>query len=367
MHEFFNELPGDESNEQGDLLDLNEVMQAFGIAEWTNLGAVESSHAENLSLLVEVQGQRYVLRERPEGLMGEDPQHRYAFQRYLRQAGIPVPVLCSTPQGELVVTFGEDSFELQEWIEGEHFSTADRRSLAWVESAGTMLGRIHQTSQRYRGPQHIWPAEAHMGAVVQSYLELARSKADEVSVLAVSSALANWADQWEAVLPAAMMSLGAGKNALPEFHIHGDYHALNLRFDDTGITAVMGMEASRWEKRIFEVAYALFYFSALQWHPGESLTRPLVKRGFDPERAHHFLHAYAEIYPPLPGEAALLSDALSLIAPIATINGPLEDLFYAQQELDEALIEDVMERLSWAASLPAWLVRVRRSLPDMWV
>jgi Ser/Thr protein kinase RdoA (MazF antagonist) len=163
-----------------------------------------------------------------------------------------------------------------------------------------------------------------------------------------------------------MMSIGAGKASLPEFHIHGDYHALNLCFDDTGITAVMGMEASRWEKRIFEVAYALFYFSALQWNPGESLTRPLVKRGFEPERGRRFLHAYAEIYPPVQGEAALLGEALCLISPIATINGPLEDLFYTREELDATLIEDVMERLSWATSLPAWLVRVQRSLSEMW-
>lgn len=363
MDEFFNEPVAEE---QEDLLDLNEVMRAFGIDEWTNLGAVESSHAESLSLLVDVEGQRYMLRERPEGLMGEDPQHRYAFQHYLRGVGIPVPALRLTPQGESVITLGEDVFELQEWVVGEHFSTADRRSLTWVESAGAMLGRIHLASQRYKGSQHVWPLEAQMGAVVQSYLNLARSKADEMGVLAVASALANWADQWEAVLPAAMMSIGSSKKLLPEFHIHGDYHALNLRFDEMGVKAVMGMEATRWEKRIFEVAYALFYFSALQWKPDESLTRPLVKRGFEPERGRHFLHAYAEIYAPVRGEAALLGDALSIIAPIATINGPLEDLFYAQQELDEELIEDVMERLSWAASLPAWLARVRRSLSEMW-
>ena len=266
MHEFFNE---EAAEEQDDLLDLNEVMRAFGIDEWTNLGAVESSHAESLSLLVETQGQWYVLHERSEGLMGEDPQHRYAFQHYLREAGIPVPALRPNPQGESVVTLGEDFFELQEWVAGEHFSTTDRRSLKWVESAGTMLGRIHQASRHYKGHQHAWPVEAQIGAVVQSYLNLARSKADEMSVLAVASALANWADQWEAVLPAAMMSIGSNKNVLPEFHIHGDYHALNLRFDDAGITAVMGMEATRWEKRIFEVAYGLFYFSALQWNPAK--------------------------------------------------------------------------------------------------
>ena len=91
-----------------------------------------------------------------------------------------------------------------------------------------------------------------------------------------------------------------------------------------------------------------------------------MKRGFEPGRARHFLHAYGEVYPPVRGETVLLTDALMLISPIATINGPLEDLFYTQEEPDEALIDDVMERLSWAASLPAWLGRVRHSLAEMW-
>ena len=162
-----------------------------------------------------------------------------------------------------------------------------------------------------------------------------------------------------------MMSIGSA-HTLPELHIHGDYHALNLRFNSLGVTAVMGLEASRWEKRIFEVAYGLFSFSALAWQPGERLVRPLVKRGFDPERARQFLHAYGEVAPPVRGEAAVLADALTLMAPIATINGPLEDLFYASAVSEEMLIDDVLERLSWASSLPAWLRRVRPSLAEMW-
>jgi hypothetical protein len=55
-----------------------------------------------------------------------------------------------------------------------------------------------------------------------------------------------------------------------------------------------------------------------------------------------------------------------LVSPIATINGPLEDLFYTREGMDEALIDDVMERLSWASSLPGWLRRVRGSLVEMW-
>ncbi len=55
-----------------------------------------------------------------------------------------------------------------------------------------------------------------------------------------------------------------------------------------------------------------------------------------------------------------------LIAPIAIINGPLEDIFFTQEGMEESLIDDVLERLSWASSLPGWLNRVRKSLAEMW-
>src|ERR1019366_2521785 len=137
MHEFFDGQAQEIAEEQAqeDLLDLNEVMRAFGIDELTNLGPVESTHTENLSLLVETEGQRYILRERPEGLLGEDTQHRYTFQRYLQQAGIPVPELRPTLKGEPAAILGGDSFELQRWVAGEGFNKADSRSLRWVEAA----------------------------------------------------------------------------------------------------------------------------------------------------------------------------------------------------------------------------------------
>ena len=350
-----------------DVLDLNEVMKAFGVSQWQNLGPVESASPSSLSLQVEIEDQRYILRERPEGIIGEDLNFRYDFQHYLQQAGIPVPSFHLTPQGEPMVKVGEDYFELQQQIGGELFSTANPRSLDWVASAGSMLGRIHQASRHYTGHQHRWPPEAHIGAVVQGYLNLVRTRADGSPIQAVSSALSNCADQWETVLPSAMMAIGAGQN-LPEFHIHGDYHALNLRFGPFGVSAVTGLEAARWEKRIFELAYALFYFSALAWLPGSTSTPPLVKRGFEPERARSFLHAYSEYYPPVQGEATLLTDALQIVAPIVAVNGPLEDLFYAVPiEEDSALIDDVMEHLSWAALLPSWLNLLRRSIPEMWL
>lgn len=356
-------------DEQEDLLDLNEIMHSFGVDEWRNLGPIEPLHENVLSLLVEIQGQRFVLKERAEGLASEDTSHRYQFRQFLQQSGIPIPSLWLTPAGEQTVSVSEDFFELEQWVDGERFSTSSSSSLAWVSAAGAMLGRIHQASRRYPGKEHRWPSEAHIGGVVQGYLNLAYRKAEasetgEIQALSVS--LSNLCDQWAAVLPAAMMSLGSTRG-LPEFHIHGDYHALNLRFAAQDVTAIFNWQASRWEKRIIELAYALFYFSALEWYADSPLTRPLVQRGLDPERARCFLSAYSAMYPPEPGEAAVLGDAVTLIAPIATINGPLEDIFFTHQSIEESTIDDVMERLSWAASLPAWLARVRRSLGEMWV
>jgi Ser/Thr protein kinase RdoA (MazF antagonist) len=360
----------DGQHQQDGLLDLNHVMQAFGVGEWSNLGPIEAPSAESLGIRVEIQGQRYILKERLEGLVDEDislRSHRYAFRHFLQQAGIPIPALWLTPQGEPHVTVDDTTFELEQASEGERFSTGDRHSLEWVGAAGAMLARIHQASRRYTGPQHRWPSEAHIGGVVQGYLNLARAKAEQSEIAAIAASLSNWCDQWEAVLPSAMVSIGSVRG-LPEFHIHGDYHALNLRFGSPsqGVTAVINLEASRWEKRIVELAYGLFYFSALEWRADTALTRPLVKRGFDPERFRRFLEAYAAIYPPSPQESSVLGDALLLVSPVATINGPLEDVFFTQRGIDDALIDEVMDRLAWATSLPAWLGRVRRSLGEMW-
>jgi len=354
------------AEEQEDLLDLDEIMQAFGVSEWKNLGSAESMHDGSLNLLVEIEGKRYVLKEQPVGLIEEDTSHRYAFQSYLRDSGIPIPQLWLTPGGEPTVILEENVFELRQWVDGELYDSMNASNLEWVGSAGAMLARLHRASQRYPGSEHRWPSEVQAGGLVQGWLNFAHAVVERSEVQAITAALSNVIDQWEAVLPSAMMSIGSGRG-LPEFNIHGDYNPLHLRFENGNVSAVLGLDASRWEKRIIELAYALFSFSALDWRTDSTLTGPLVKRGFDPERMRHFLAAYSAIYPPVSSEAMLLADALMLVTPIITANGPLEDIFYADENVEEMLIDDVMERLAWATSLPAWLGRMRRTIAEMWV
>src|SRR5580700_6866794 len=163
------------AEEQEDLLDLDEILRAFGVIEWTNLGPIgsPSQHVGNgLQVLIEIEGQRYILKEHPEGFATEESdQHHYAFRQFLQRAGIPIPSLLLTPQGKSVVTMGEeDKFELEQVLDGVTFSTADRHSLAWVSAAGAMLARIHHASLQYPGPIYRWPSETHIGGVVQGYL-----------------------------------------------------------------------------------------------------------------------------------------------------------------------------------------------------
>lgn len=184
---------------QDDLLNLDEILHAFGVSEWQNMGPLEES-VEPLQILLEIQGERYVLSERAHELVEgseTNAQHRAAFCRYLLKAGIPVPQLFLTPEVQPFVTIGEDTFELQQYVDGELFPSTEQRELERIASAGTMLARFHQASLLYNGPQYRWPGEAHAGGLVQGWLHFARSKAEQVEIYAVSSALLHMIEQWK--------------------------------------------------------------------------------------------------------------------------------------------------------------------------
>ena len=81
-------------------------------------------------MLIEIEGQPYILRERPQGPAETDIHFRYAFQQYLQKAGIPLPFYRLTPEGEPFVKIGEDYFRVTAGaVGGELFSTA--ANVAW--------------------------------------------------------------------------------------------------------------------------------------------------------------------------------------------------------------------------------------------
>jgi Ser/Thr protein kinase RdoA (MazF antagonist) len=348
----------------GERPDLEAVLQAFGIEHWTDPGVTLSDGEPGL-LLLEVQGRRYLLRERPEVPAERGSEHAYTFGRYLAGQGIPVAACYLSPRGEPSVTCGEGEFELLEWSQGQPFASDDAREKTWISAAGELLARLHQASLHYRGQPLHWPAEVQAGGLTQGWLQFAYARAEQYEHPALAAAFSALIGAWEAALPAAMMAIGTG-GQLPALHIHGDYSPLHLRFGPCGVCQVLGLEASRWEKRLLDVAGAVFSFAGLHWGGAGDLARPLAPRGLDPERASLFLRSYGAIFPPQPGEAERLVDALTLLAPILSANGPLEDLFYEAVPTEGEWAQDALARLAWAAALPDWLARARSALAQMW-
>jgi Ser/Thr protein kinase RdoA (MazF antagonist) len=346
--------------------DLATILQAFGVEHWTHLDLPERSPGMDGALArIAIAGRPYLLRERPEVPAAQGNEHVYAFGRYLAGQGLSIAACYLSPQGEPYVNCGGGAFELQEWSEDAVFASGDGREKVWISGAGELLGRLHQASLHYQGPPLRWPAEAQAGALTQGWLQFASARAQLCALPALAAAFSTLIATWEAALPAAMMAIGTGER-LPELHIHGDYSPLHLRFGPAGICQILGLEASRWEKRLLEVACGVFCFAGLRWGPMSDLARPLAPRGLDPERAALFLRSYGAVYPPQPGEAARLVDALTLLAPILSANGPLEDLFYESMPAQEPQAEDALARLAWATGLPGWLARARSALAQMW-
>jgi Ser/Thr protein kinase RdoA (MazF antagonist) len=350
--------------QQGEQPDLETIRQAFGIAHWTEQEVFPVGGGSAL-ILLEVEGRRYLLRERPEVPAQRGSEHACTFGRYLAGQGIPIAACYLSSRGESYVTCAGGEFELLEWSEGEPFASEDTREKTWISAAGELLARLHQASQHYPGEPLCWPTEVQAGGLTQGWLHFAHMRAQQCEIPALAAAFSILIDAWETALPAAMMAIGTG-GQLPAFHIHGDYSPLHLRFSPHGVCQVLGLEASRWEKRLLEVACAVFSFAGLHWGRAGDLARPLAPRGLDPERASLFLHSYGAIFPPLPGEAERLVDALTLLAPILSANGPLEDLFYDAIPAEGVWAEDALARLAWAAALPNWLERARGAFAQMW-
>jgi Ser/Thr protein kinase RdoA (MazF antagonist) len=354
----------DEQSEQWP--DLETILQAFGVEHWTHLGLPEQPPGGDGALaLIAIAGRSYLLRERPEVPAAQGNEHVYAFGCYLAGQGLPIAACYLSPQGEPYVTCGSGVFELQEWSEDAVFASGDAQEKAWISAAGERLGQLHQASLRYPGMPLRWPAEVQAGALTQGWLQFAHTRAQLCELPALAAAFSTLIMTWEAALPAAMMAIGTGER-LPELHIHGDYSPLHLRFGASGVSQILGLEASRWEKRLLEVACGTFFFAGLRWGDLDGLARPLAPRGLDPERAALFLRGYGAVYPPQPGEASRLVDALTLLAPILSANGPLEDLFYDSVSAEGPQAEDALARLVWAAGLPGWLARARSALAQLW-
>lgn len=334
---------------------------------WSLAGIVRTSLEGVARPIVEVAGQRYLLRRQPDDLTERDVIFRHTFTRRLSAQGLPVPGLLARPDGHTYAVAENGIYELQVWRPGQTFTSDATLADDWIESAATTLGALHQASADFQWQPHLWPNERSAEAIAQAYLRIIaeRAGAEELPE-SIRAGLARIAEEAGSRLDDAVEALAGGVPP-PQLHVHGDYQAHNLAFDDAGVCAIYDFDAAHWARRIDELAYALFYFTGVRWDDEPSVTPPLSGDGLDVLAVHRFLKAYGDEAPPAEGEARLLADALTLAFPVVLANGVAEDLIFSDDYSEPPDEADALERLAWAESFWLWLDRYRATLAQVWM
>jgi Ser/Thr protein kinase RdoA (MazF antagonist) len=352
------------------LLDDNarEVLSYWGLraGDWEVAGIITSGLEAITRPILVIGGERYVLRRQANDLSENDTLFRQAFMRHLKGRGLPVSELLPRPDGHTYAVVEDGIYELQEWLDGGRYVTGGPDEAEWMEDGATTLALLHQASADFEWHQHARSEERSGAGIAQAYVELIRDRADRPALpQTLREGLARVAEQSDGRLEAAVEALEMEPRP-PELHIHGDYQPHNLAFGLPGVTAIYDFDAARWERRIDEVAYSLFFFAGVRWDEQPTVTPPLADDGLDILRAHRYLSAYGREAPPAESEARLLADALALTFPIVFANGVAEDLVFTEDFAEPPDEEDALRRLHWADTFWLWLDRYRDTLAQAW-
>ena len=344
------------------------ALAAWGLraGQWRIVGALEGAQGGLLRPVVEIERRQWVLRRQAPDLTQSDILFRHSFMRHLSSAGLPVPALRPLPDGHTWGLVDDALYELQEYLHGGAYATDEPQARGRLASAAETLGALHQASAEFTWQPHLWPEERNAASLARSYTQLIRQAGTEAGASQLGAGLLRVADACDARIAEASQALTLSQPGPPQLHIHGDYQPHHLAFSGERVSAVYDFDAARWEQRIYELAYALFFFTGLRWDADSTLTPALVDDGLDILRAHSFLSAYGHEAPAAEDEAALLASALTLVFPIAFANGIAEDIIFASEfegDLDE---EDALARLAWADRFWLWLDRYAEMLTQTW-
>jgi homoserine kinase type II len=225
---------------------------------------------------------------------------QHALVEHLRQAGFPAPTILPTTGGATFLILGEESYEIQGYIEGAPY---DHTNPVHFQEAASTLALYH--------------------ILVRDFPALhGRSKLYDPTIL--STNLANLIKAWQldqdpesspllqqlVTHTADLATHYAGQESLPHTVIHGDYYADNLLFEDDRVVGVVDYDKACWQPRVAELAEALIYFAS----PRPGHLRHLVYPGFlDWEPFTRFLRYYARANPLDESEVHALPDYIRCI------------------------------------------------------
>lgn len=330
------------------------------------VGVLPGAQGGLLRPVIEWEGRRWVVRRQAPELTVSDARFRHAYMRHLASAELPAPSLLALPNGHTWAAANGGLYELQAYQPGERYTTDDALARDRLASAAQTLGELHQSSAVFAWQPHRWPDARSAEGVALAYTERIRAASAAASSRQLAVGLGRVADTCAQRIETAAGALLTGQPEPPQLHIHGDFQPHNLAFDGASVSAIYDFDAARWEQRVYELAYALLFFTGLRWDADSPQTPALVDDGLDILRVHSFLAAYGRVAPPAEDEAELLASALALNFPIAFANGVAEDIIFAEDFEGELSQEDALDRLAWADRFWLWLDRYATTIAQAW-
>ena len=187
----------------------------------------------------------------------------HTVQDFLYQEGFPVPRLLPNNSGETFTVCDSpleiwEVYALSEFIEGSDYDIANSEQL---RASGEMLGRLHQQLRRFQPQIQLAGPSLETELFIQLEARLSRLQPVTEKDPSAPTQIDSWIDE-----------VGSLKSAVSTAHdakseqgwlIHGDYRAQNLKFDDSGIRAILDLDTACPGSRMYDLGYALVFFPAV--------------------------------------------------------------------------------------------------------
>lgn len=214
-------------------------------------------------------------------------------------------------------TYQGKNFSLQEFKDGTPYS--------WNNGQLSDVARVLASFHKHLKPhaEKDYSCNSRFERVLGELGNLERQISEAESYAALDPALISGLKN---LIPAIEAYKGVieGINSSPDYKqlldnytiIHGDFHQKNVLFLDEKVNAILDLDSVRTDRRVYEVAFALFEFTSLYTQDGDSWRFDRL----DPQKASLFINEYQQHNP---------------------LNGPLIDGMYIM------LMERFLTRLSY--------------------
>ncbi|MCH8289481.1 phosphotransferase [Candidatus Poribacteria bacterium] len=263
---------------------------SLNISVATPIGTGAMSHTMEL---ITNQGRLFLKCYKPAPHQDSDLQRiafTHAVQCFLRRGDFPVPRLIPNKAGKTYTISGHQIYAVSEFVEGYDYGEVN--AMEGLRYAGRTLGIFHQQLYRFQecyGLDAPKPTQPQWEPMAREIFGELRDRFTRVKCLVrddENSPISQYQiDQWLQELEGLEEQLSV--DVTPQWIIHGDYRAQNLRFGSNNcIRAVLDLDTARPADRAFDLGYALIFFPAVYQDT------PLT-----PREKSIFLRAYETICP----------------------------------------------------------------------